>query len=375
MNTKPILSDEERGKYIRLTGDLNGSKNVAVNRPCILEYMHKNYSSITKDTIFDLTKPNEGITHPVETPVTWKSSLRRRDVKYHVEISTHDNFEDSVVFNGKADYPSQSTDNKNRIFITNLMIRRKYFFRVVGECKNGDRFCSETGEFTTDGTPARFVNWGDASNSRDAGGWKTVDGKYVRQGMLYRSGRLQNTNGDPVIDQETQHYIINNFGLKTDVDLRGIWKDTLSVTKSLNGMMELVSAPISAYSDTFTNPETKNGLKIIFKTFADKSKYPMYIHCHGGADRTGIIIFLLNGLLGVSLEDLIRDYELTSFASIEDIRYRGSDQMAGFVNTLKDYGKVNGSDDLKKTIEHWLTDYVGVSAKEIDDIRNILLEP
>ena len=40
----------------------------------------------------------------------------------------------------------------------------------------------------------------------------------------------------------------------------------------------------------------------------------VYFHCHGGADRTGTLAFLLEALLGVSESDLSKDFELTTYA-------------------------------------------------------------
>ena len=40
----------------------------------------------------------------------------------------------------------------------------------------------------------------------------------------------------------------------------------------------------------------------------------VYFHCAGGADRTGSLAFLIEGLLGVSEEDLSKDYEVTYYS-------------------------------------------------------------
>ena len=40
----------------------------------------------------------------------------------------------------------------------------------------------------------------------------------------------------------------------------------------------------------------------------------VYFHCHGGSDRTGTLAFLIEGLLGVSEEDLSKDYEVTYYS-------------------------------------------------------------
>ena len=45
-----------------------------------------------------------------------------------------------------------------------------------------------------------------------------------------------------------------------------------------------------------------------------EENYPIYFHCRGGADRTGSYAFVLGALLGMSLDDLILDYEITSLS-------------------------------------------------------------
>ena len=57
-----------------------------------------------------------------------------------------------------------------------------------------------------------------------------------------------------------------------------------------------------------------NGIRTFFETLADKSMYPLYGHCWGGADRAGTLFFLLENLLGVPYKDAILDYELTSLS-------------------------------------------------------------
>ena len=51
----------------------------------------------------------------------------------------------------------------------------------------------------------------------------------------------------------------------------------------------------------------------------------IFVHCRVGADRTGTLAYLLEGLLGVPDEYRYRDYELTSIAGLND-RTRYYDQ-------------------------------------------------
>ena len=42
----------------------------------------------------------------------------------------------------------------------------------------------------------------------------------------------------------------------------------------------------------------------------------LLLHCSIGTDRTGVICFLINALLGVSEEDLYKDYLFSMFGMI-----------------------------------------------------------
>ena len=121
----------------------------------------------------------------------------------------------------------------------------------------------------------------------------------------------------------------------------------------------------------------------------------MYVHCNHGADRTGTIIFLLNGLLGVPYEQLVQDFELTTF-SASGARYRTGIVGGAFDKTSKyagisecseqnyvafdklhelimqNYGQ--GGKTLQQAIENYLISVCGVSASDISKIKNILLD-
>jgi hypothetical protein len=60
----------------------------------------------------------------------------------------------------------------------------------------------------------------------------------------------------------------------------------------------------------------KDVIKNAFKILGDESNYPIVIHCSIGTDRTGMLCFLINALLGVSEEDLYRDYLFSNFGNI-----------------------------------------------------------
>ena len=86
---------------------------------------------------------------------------------------------------------------------------------------------SQTASFTTEDLPPRWITLeGKAGNMRDLGSWKTLDGRRIRQGMIYRGTGLNNSsvNGDRIgrsrLTVEDVSYMKDVLGIKTDLDLR-----------------------------------------------------------------------------------------------------------------------------------------------------------
>ena len=106
-------------------------------------------------------------------------------------------------------------------------------------------------------------------------------------------------------------------------------------------------------------------LKDVFNVFGNKDNYPIYIHCSIGTDRTGIICFLINALLGVSEQSLYYDYLFSNFGNI------GRRRMP---STIEDYiGVINsssGSTFAEKTYNYLISN--GVDSKDLDTIIEIM---
>jgi protein-tyrosine phosphatase len=125
---------------------------------------------------------------------------------------------------------------------------------------------------------------------------------------------------------------------------------------------------------------------------ANEDNYPVVFHCRAGADRTGFLSYLINGLCGVSYENLTRDYELTTASHSSGYRCRANIGEFGFSYTLteeeikaasgacwfkthetimNDYA--DGTGNLSYAIEQYLLD-IGVDRNHIEQVKEIMIK-
>ena len=100
-------------------------------------------------------------------------------------------------------------------------------------------------------------------------------------------------------------------------------------------------------------------IRKIFSDLADPSIYPVYLHCTYGCDRTGMVCYLLEALLGVSPDDCLREYGL-------------SDLPLKHILTVEEGLRRYQGNTLKEQVESYLL-WCGVTAEEIASIRTIFL--
>ena len=93
----------------------------------------------------------------------------------------------------------------------------------------------------------------------------------------------------------------------------------------------------------------------------------MYVHCSYGQDRTGTVIFLLQGILNMPEDQMIREYEMTEF-------HNPGFSANGKISVIEDLLAGKEGDTLQEKIVNFLINDIGVTQGEIDSIRNILLQ-
>lgn len=147
------------------------------------------------------------------------------------------------------------------------------------------------------------------NNFRDLGGW-ACDGGTVKYGLLFRSGELNAADAD---------LVKNRLGISTELDLTGD-----GIPGEIIGLRHVGTSDGSYAMYALTPVEAwKINLRAVFD--AAKYREPLVFHCAAGADRTGTLACIIEGILGVSQSDCDKDYELTSFYTERrrDMDYQG----------------------------------------------------
>lgn len=164
-------------------------------------------------------------------------------------------------------------------------------------------------------TPLDTLRWirtrdssAEAWNVRDLGGW-ACDGGTVKYGLLIRGGR---------ITAEDRNVLVGELGVQHEIDLRGKEgrdpSDGDVATESPLGNDVWFTIAQKAAMYALTPVETwQTYLRCVIDAVTHRE--PVYFHCTAGADRTGTLACVLEGLLGMSQSDIDKDYELTTFYS------------------------------------------------------------
>ena len=294
---------------------------------------------------------------PRALPFAWEAtSPDGGSVTYELAISRDVNFDDPLVLRNFSQPKAE---------VPHLHIATRYFWKVAATRSRRCVAESPVWSFTTNSAPPRWIRAPGITNVRDVGGWALPGSRIVRQGVIYRSSEM---NGHVIITEEGKEILLHELGIRTDLDLRGDSEDPRPVLDTRK--VQWINIPVTPY-EGIGEERAKESYRKVFETFADASNYPIVFHCWGGADRGGTVAFLLGALLGMSLEDLIRDYEVTSL-SIWGVRSRESDDFKNMLDVLARVG--NGTGDINEQVENYLRD-AGLTEEHIAATRAQCIVP
>lgn len=301
---------------------------------------------------------------PTPLTVSWES--KETPLYYTFDISTNEDMSN----------PDSYVTFDTSVTLKNLFMGYDYYYQI--SAKYEDKLIkSRIFEFSTEYLPRTVLVDDQVSNTRDWGGYYTLDGKRMKQGIVYRGGALEN------ITEEGKRVMLNELGIKTDLDVRG---DGSALLKSspLGETVNYIETKGPYYIEPYGQGINKEGeyqeaLVKEIRAFANPENFPIYVHCSLGRDRTGTLCFLIQALLGVGEMDIYRDYELSMMARTgktpEDRKNIAEYMVGGSFKALYSYIKnYQSHKTLRANAEQFMLD-IGVTAEEIAAIKqNMLVE-
>ena len=325
------------------------------------DYVYDFCANYTRDAAKQYYKKGSNRYAPTPARLAWDAVSGASS--YTVEIST----------NSDLSGAKSHTATTNMIDIEDLFAGYTYYYRVSTSV-SGTSYVSAVNTFKTANLP-RTCSIDGVNNSRDIGGCYTSTGQRVFQGKIYRGARLDQ------IKETGKKKMLEVYGIKTDLDLREASK--VPATPPLGNTVNLINISAPQY---LGNPTSSNELggfdrasnwpvvKKEMEVFANASNYPIYVHCNIGRDRTGSILFLLEALLGMSENDIYRDYDLSYFASLSSEKITDPSLFNSVnIDTLVNYIKNYSTGNLQQNTEAYLKKSVGLTDAQISQIKGNLL--
>ncbi len=170
------------------------------------------------------------------------------------------------------------------------------------------------------------------------------------------------------LTEESREYLVRDLGIRSDVDLRGDTECRGMTGSPAGKSVRWLRRPCGSYA-ALGSDFGKEGVANVLRELMKKENCPAIFHCIGGQDRTGIIAFLLNGLLGAQEEELYLDWEVTAWMN-GDSSVNHRNFLDRFVSDLTACpGKT-----LNGQIEACVLS-LGITPEEIRTFREFMLEP
>lgn len=209
-------------------------------------------------------------------------------------------------------------------------------------------------------------NSAEAWNVRDLGGW-ACDGGTVKYGLLIRGGKLSAAD---------RAVLVGELGVQHDLDLRGREGggsgDEPDMTESPLGS-DVWYTRTQQYAWYALTPVAAWQAYLRCVIDAVTHREPVYFHCTAGADRTGTLACVLEGLLGMSQSNIDKDYELTTFysgsGSDATARRRNESDWKGLIDEIN---AVSG-DTFRDKCVHFAVGTCGMSLADINAYRAAMI--
>ena len=171
-------------------------------------------------------------------------------------------------------------------------------------------------------------------NFRELGGYTGCGGRHVKYGAFYRSPALAN------IKTPADRARFEELGVRTVFDFRSEKERTLAPDPDFPGVVNIPASAMLAEDGSEVDFDlekllrSEDGIRMLTEGVHESyarmpfgnpayralfgairaGQTPILFHCTAGKDRTGVAAALILKALGVSREDIVEDYLLTSSA-------------------------------------------------------------
>lgn len=352
--TEPSVPETQPPMQIQLTPD---KAEVMLIHQRAWGFARRDLSKPVDPDIYSYKLINERLDYGV--PVTLSVNITNIPQGVDVVSITITFADNAAFYNARVFHLS---GKERSVSIPFLMAGKEYHYRVLINFSDGTTKNLQT-SFQTAATP-RLLSIDGIVNVRDIGGWKTTDGHVIRQGLLYRGSELDGAvRPNYLLTAEGIRQMREELGIRSDLDLR--YSGEVDRSTSVLGddvLYKVYGAP--AYWETFEHYRLDT-VRQIFADLAEQKNYPVYLHCTYGLDRTGTICYLLEALLGVSEENLQREFELSA------LHHTWVDSQG--LQILIDNLNTREGNNIQEKTEAFLLE-CGVTAQQIAAIRDIFLE-
>jgi len=253
---------------------------------------------------------------------------RSKNGDYVLSFAEDSEFDNYTIYQGtsveKIDWSKPIIKGStNPLVLKQYDFSDRYFFGIVND--KGERLIASE----------RLIPMEGVLNFRDLGGIPTKDGRVVKWGKFYRSGKLSELS-----KRDLQYF--STLGIKTVADFRDdheIKEDPNRYPE--NYVVERIRMPIGDESGNMqrelrktvkkANPDNFDSEKFVadvmvefidsfafqYKPFmeyvSNPEKVPLLFHCTAGKDRTGMGAAFLLAMLGVEREVIFGDYLMSNY--------------------------------------------------------------
>lgn len=229
-------------------------------------------------------------------------------------------------------------------------------------------------------------------NFRDLGGYGTSSGGRIRWRTLFRADSLHR------LTPAGRSLLLGDYRLRTVIDLRSreearVEPNALADAPGVN----YIHLPYPGASGGAGRPRDLEGLyrgfldhgrrwiAAVVTALATPHALPAVVHCTAGKDRTGVVAAVLLSVLGVSDDEIVQDYALSSILPedrLTEIRRRAAE--AGYDLQWYDLLLACRPEAMAATLRYLnrryggAADYLrsaGVAEQTLVDLQQALVEP